>query len=87
MGVLLLLSPNLSAPMIDFANRILTAFVKNFGDLYGQGEIVFTFHQVIHLADVYRQFGALDRVSAFPYENFLGKIKKSCESLNYHYNR
>ncbi|XP_041917180.1 uncharacterized protein LOC121681489 [Alosa sapidissima] len=75
-GVFLLLSPNLSAPMIDFANRVLTAFVKNFGDLYGEGEIVFTIHQVIHLTDVYRQFGALDRVSSFPYENFLGKIKK-----------
>ena len=75
-GVFLLLSPNLSAPMIDFANRVLTAFVKSFGDLYGQGEIVFTVHQVIHLADVYKQFGALDRVSAFPYENFLGKVKK-----------
>ena len=60
--------------MIDFAHRMLVAFVNNFGELYGKEEFVFTIHQVIHLTDEYRLFGALDNVSSFPFENFLGKI-------------
>ena len=75
-GMSLLLCPNLSDSMIDFAHRMLVAFVNNFDELYGKGEIVFTIHQVIHLADEYRQFGPLDNVSSFPFENFLGKIKR-----------
>ncbi|KAL2087968.1 hypothetical protein ACEWY4_016796 [Coilia grayii] len=75
-GMFLLLSPNLSAPMIDFADTVLRGFVTHYAELYGQGEIVYNIHQVIHLADVYKKFGALDSVSAFPFENFLGKIKK-----------
>lgn len=75
-GMFLLLSPNLHATMIDFAERMLVAFVNNFGELYGKEEVVFTIHQVIHLADEYRLFGALDNVSSFPFENFLGKMKK-----------
>ena len=36
---------------------------------------MFSVHQFIHLADEYKQFGPLDNVSGFPFENYLGQIK------------
>ncbi|KAL2103176.1 hypothetical protein ACEWY4_000044 [Coilia grayii] len=75
-AMFLLLTPKISDTMVSFAQRLLMAFVKHFGQLYGREEIVFSVHQMIHIADEYRQFGSLDNISSFPYENYLGKIKK-----------
>ncbi|KAL2102394.1 hypothetical protein ACEWY4_001562 [Coilia grayii] len=72
----LLLTPNISDNMVSFAQKLLAAFVKHFGQVYGKEEIVFSVHQTIHLTDEYRQYGSLDNISSFPYENYLGKIKK-----------
>jgi len=38
--------------------------------------VVYNVHQVIHLADEYKAFGPLDNISAFPYENYLGGLKR-----------
>lgn len=74
-GMYLLLSPGISDDMLDFAHKPMVSFVEHFGQLYGKDEIVFTVHQLIHLAEEYRQFGPLDNISGFPFENCLGQIK------------
>ena len=33
-------------------------------------------HAVIHLAEDVRKYGPLDNISAFPFESFLGRLKK-----------
>lgn len=71
----LFLSPGISGQIVDFAHRLMISFVGHFGQLYGRDEIVFSVHQLIHLADEYKQFGPLDNVSRFPFENYLGQIK------------
>ena len=74
-SVAMYFSPELSGQMVELAHRSMISFVKHFGQLYGRDEIVFTVHQLIHLVDEYKQFGPLDNVSGFPFENYLGQIK------------
>ncbi len=75
-GMFLLLSPGLSASMIEFANKVLLSFVRHYSGVYGTDEVVFNVHQVIHLAEEYKAFGPLDNISAFPNENYLGGLKR-----------
>ncbi|KAL2086019.1 hypothetical protein ACEWY4_017078 [Coilia grayii] len=75
-GMYLFLSPAISEEMVAYAQKLMVSFVEHFGNLYGRDEIVFTIHQVIHLADEYRQYGPLDNISGFPFENYLGQIKR-----------
>lgn len=72
----LLLSPGTSAEMIDCVQGMLTSFVTHFGQLYGRCEITYNVHQLTHLASEYKQFGPLDNISAFPYENYLAQQKR-----------
>lgn len=71
----LFLSTGISGQMVEFTHRLIISFVEHFGQLYGRDEIVFSVHQLIHLADEYKQFGPLDNVLGFPFENYRGQIK------------
>ena len=68
--------------MIDHAEELLLLFVQHFSSLYGLEMIVYNVHCVIHLADDARLFGSLDNVSAFCFENFLGKLVKLVRKKN-----
>ncbi|XP_037791319.1 uncharacterized protein LOC119586651 [Penaeus monodon] len=61
-----LVSSNLSAVILL---SILVSF-------YGKEFLVYNVHCLIHLPQDARVFGSLDNISCFPFENFLGKIKK-----------
>ena len=62
--------------LVDYAGQLLKSFVAHFGELYGTDQIVYNVHCLVHLADEVNRHGCLDSFSAFPYENYLGKIKK-----------
>lgn len=51
----LLLSPGISGQMVEFPHRLMISFVEPFGQLYGRDEIVYNVHQLIHLANEYKQ--------------------------------
>lgn len=55
---------------------LLQAFVANYMLLYGKKNIVYNVHNLVHIADDAARFGALDNISAFPFESFLGRLKK-----------
>ena len=38
--------------------------------------LVYNVHGLVHLAEDARRFGCLDNISAFPFENVLGKLKR-----------
>ena len=75
-GISLLLDEGSDALLLDYAQQLLVAFVKHYIELYGTDMIVYNVHNVIHLADDAKKFGSLDKVSAFCFENFLGKLVK-----------
>lgn len=60
----------------EYAKKIIILFVEQFGALYGRDMLVYNVHCLVHLADDVKLFGPLDNFSAFPFECFLGKLKK-----------
>ncbi|XP_019735241.1 uncharacterized protein LOC109521683 isoform X3 [Hippocampus comes] len=75
-GVYILASPKYCLEMNDLANTLLVSFVEHFGQLYGEEFWVSNIHGLVHLSEDVKIHGNLDLISAFPYENFLGKLKK-----------
>ena len=61
----------------QYAHELLHLFVSQTGQLYGKDVLVYNVHSLIHLAADVQNFGPLDSFSAFPLENFLGKLKKT----------
>ena len=60
----------------DYCSELLKKFVKDYASLYGKEQIVYNVHGLLHLCDDSKKFGALDEFSAFPYESYLGRLKK-----------
>ena len=71
----ILLTPNQSNDVIEYSRRLLKMFVDNFPSIYGRSSCVYNVHSTIHLPDDYLRFGSLDRISSFPFESYLSKIK------------
>jgi len=77
-GMFLLLHKTFAAntEYVNYADELLHLFVQHFAELYGSNMLVYNVHNVVHLADDARKYGALDAVSAFAFENFLGKLTR-----------
>lgn len=71
-----MLSPTLCAHYCNYADDLMKYFVDQFKTLYGAEELVYNVHCLCHLAEDVRRFGPLDRVSAFPFENFMSHLKR-----------
>ncbi|KAI2646710.1 DNA-binding protein P3A2 [Labeo rohita] len=65
----ILLSRKFCFVLNDFAHTCLVSFVEQCGVLYGQEFVCCNVHDV-------KQHGNLDEFSAFPFENYLGSLKK-----------
>lgn len=74
-SIYILASPTYCLLLNDFANTLLRSFVKHFGELYGQGFLVYNIHGLCHLSDDVKVHGHLDLISGFPFENYLKRIK------------
>ena len=66
----------------QYAGDLLRIFVEEFGSIYGRDMLVYNVHCLVHLADDVKRFGSLDRFSAFPFESFLGKLKRMVRQPN-----
>jgi hypothetical protein len=75
-SISLLSNPAIAQLCADHAKELLIIFVNDFASLYGEGQIIYNLHNLIHLADDVKLHGHLDSFSAFPFENFLGFLKK-----------
>ena len=82
MGIYLLANLSFCSTFTDYARRLLVHFVQQFSELYGSHLVVYNIHGLIHLPDVVRNHGPLDSFSAFPFENYLGKVKKVSQKAN-----
>lgn len=65
-----------------YADQLLHYFVKHFGRLYGQENLSFNVHGLLHLANDCKNHGPVDLFSAFKFENQLQVIKKLVRSSN-----
>lgn len=79
---ILLSQRNLKKLGCDLAEQLLRTFVIHCKKIYGSDFLVHNVHALIHIADDARAYGVLDNISAFPFENHLGTIKKLIRSPN-----
>lgn len=82
-GIHILISPTLSRSMNSVAREVLIKFVKHFAQLFGECEIVYNVHNLVHLPDDANIHGPLDNFSAFPYENYLYQLKQMIRKPNF----
>jgi hypothetical protein len=65
------------------AKQLLTRYVYDFEKVYGASQMVYNVHCLLHISDFALEFGSLDKWSAFPFENFLWKLKRRIRSPNH----
>lgn len=74
-----------------YAKDLLMFFVKTFKRFYGEDNIVYNIHNLIHLYEDVKRNGSLDTFSAFPFENYMqvlkNKLRKSEKPLSQINNR
>jgi hypothetical protein len=76
-AVFMLSNCNLLNHYVDYAEELLAYFVEESANLYGHAFAVYNVHSLIHIVDDARKFGCLESISSFPFENFLGRLKKT----------
>ncbi|CAI6372829.1 unnamed protein product [Macrosiphum euphorbiae] len=72
----ILLVKNSSDELVGFVEKLLSYFVQKFGIIYGQKFMSHNVHGLLHIVDDYKQFGPLDELSSFPFENYMKSLKK-----------
>lgn len=79
----ILVSPLLCSLYSNYADTLLRAFVSHVGELYGQDALVYNLHVLVHLSADAERYGSLDSISAFPFENYLCKLKRFVRKPNF----
>lgn len=57
----------------QYAQDLLKYFVRKFKTLYGEENLTYNLHNLIHLSNDVLTYGSLDTFSAFPFENSMQK--------------
>ncbi|VEN59027.1 unnamed protein product [Callosobruchus maculatus] len=91
-AVRILTSPELiNDTNLEYAHSLLKHFVQTFEIIYGKDKMSPNVHNLLHITEDVRKFGPLDNFSAFRFENYMAKIKrtlrKSDKPLQQLYNR
>ena len=61
---------------VSFLQEAAKYTVQEFAKIFGEQHVVYNIHNFIHLFDNIEQYGSLDNYSCFPFESYLGKLKK-----------
>lgn len=64
------------------AGKLLNMFIKHCEHIYGSQFLIYNVHILCHLCDDAIKYGCLDKFSAFPFENYLKKLKNLVRSPN-----
>lgn len=82
-GVTILLNEELNKTYNNYANELLrTFFVNAVNNIYGKSYGIYNMHSVIHLAEDAKLFGSLNGINCFPFENYLGSMKRMIRKSN-----
>ncbi|XP_046737627.1 uncharacterized protein LOC124406298 [Diprion similis] len=76
-AIRILASPEYHIKLNDYARELLQYFVESFPSFYGHQHISYNVHNFIYLCDDVKLKGPLDKFSAFKFENYMQKIRKS----------
>ena len=78
----ILLSISLCVDYADYAKDLLVLFVDHCSCLYRKENVAYNMQSLIHLSYEAQTFGVLDNISCFPFENYLGQLKKMIRKPN-----
>lgn len=76
----ILVSSKLIKNFTQYACSLLKYFVEQGNLLYGEEFLVYNVHTLLHITEDVETHGNLDNFSAFPFENFLHKVKRLVRS-------
>ncbi|KAJ8043176.1 hypothetical protein HOLleu_10154 [Holothuria leucospilota] len=79
-AILLKGCPHCSVRYCDYVHGLLVHFVTHFGQIYGQNMITYNVHGLVHLSEDVKLHGTLNNFSCFPFENYLGQLKRLVRS-------
>lgn len=68
---------------LRYANELLTDFVTDFTKYYGENNVTFNVHNLLHIVEDVKRFGPLDDFSAFRFENLIRKVKSLVRTGNH----
>lgn len=77
-----MLSEALDPEDLQVAKKYLIAFITHFESLFGSKHVVYNIHNLCHLTDDVEKYGPIDGFSAFPFENYLGSLKRLLRKPN-----
>ena len=78
----ILVSPRLTEQHAQYVHKLLKYYVIKSRELYGDEFLVYNIHSLLHLTRDAELQGGLDQCSAFPFENYLQRLKKMVRSGN-----
>ncbi|CAH8436848.1 unnamed protein product [Dicrocoelium dendriticum] len=61
---------------LSHAKSVLNRVVRDIAKLYGEKEVVFNVHCLVHMCQDVGRLGPMDNFSAFPFESFLRRLRK-----------
>jgi hypothetical protein len=67
---------------VAYANELLHLFVGNVPKLYSKEVLNYSIHNLLHVCEDVNNFGCLDNYSAFPFENFMSRLKRLVRGPN-----
>ncbi|KAL3987097.1 organic solute transporter subunit alpha [Sarotherodon galilaeus] len=79
----ILLQESVSQNDLQLAHENLVLFVRNMEELYGEENVSFNCHQLIHLSDCVRNWGPLWATSAFSFERNSANLRALLSNINY----
>lgn len=65
---------------IDVADNLIKDFLEGCIQIYGIDSISSNFHNLCHLIEDVKNFGSLPEISSYPFENYLGQMKRLIRS-------
>ncbi|XP_072224612.1 uncharacterized protein [Leuresthes tenuis] len=82
-GIHILLQESISQDDLQLAHQYLVSFVVGMSELYGEENVSFNCHQLIHLADSVHNWGPLWATSAFTFERNSGNLRRLLTDIDY----
>lgn len=67
---------------LPVARAMLHQYIEIFAENYGEHHMTSNVHNLSHIVEEVERFGELDTISAYPFENILGKIKRMMRNGN-----
>ena len=70
-----MISPSLASDHCEYVKQLMEYFVEQAIKFYAGEFPVYNVHSMIHLADEVAEYGSLHACGAFPFENYMQKLK------------